>query len=121
MTPVRVVALIDTAIALVANAGPSFADAATASANDFSGIDPAARIDQRHAAAGSTGSVDSGTTATTASADEVVFGVEIHHGSATFTPAAGYTRVGAVSFFTGPSRMTIAPGFKVFSAIGRYK
>ena len=100
---------------------PAFDGAAISTANDFSGIDPAARIDQRHAAAGSSGTVDSGTTATTASADEVVFGVEIHRGSATFTPAPGSTRVGAVSFFTGSSRMTISPGFKVVSAIGRYK
>ena len=55
------------------------------------------------------------------SADEVVFGAEIHHGSATFTPASGYTRVGGVSFLTGASRITITPGFKVVSAFGVYR
>jgi hypothetical protein len=100
---------------------PAFSGASVSSANDFSGIDPAAQIDRRHSGAGSVATVDSGTTATTASADEVVFGVEIHRGAAVFTPASGYTRVGAVSFFTGTSRMTITPGFKIVSAIGAYK
>jgi hypothetical protein len=99
---------------------PAFNGSTVASANDFSGINPRTPIDQRHAGAGSIGSVDSGTTAMTVSADEVVFGVEIHRGVASFTPASGYTRVGARTF-TGPSTLTITPGFKVVTAVGTYK
>jgi hypothetical protein len=100
---------------------PAFNGSTVSTANDFSGIRATARVDKAHASAGITAAVTSGVTATTTRAAEVLFGVEIHQGIPTFAASPVYTRVGAAGFFSGASRMTVTPAFRIVAATGTYR
>jgi hypothetical protein len=97
---------------------PGFSGASSATANEFSGLAHSGTLDKTSAAVGNSGSPDSGLTATTTQADELLYGAIVFSGSngATFTPGAGYTR-------TNPdlSPRHLASEFSNVSATGMYR
>ena len=100
---------------------PGFSGSTVASVNDFSGIRATSRADKTSARGANTLAVDSGPTARTASAHELVFAVLVHRGAANAKAGASYTSVGAVTHGAGATALTIDPGFKVVSSPGAFE
>lgn len=94
------------------------------SANEFSGLLGPSPLDQTAAAIGNSASPNSGATATTAQADELLIGALGVEGFATetFTPGAGYTLLPRAGTLGGSqaTNVTINPEFRIVSATGSY-
>lgn len=90
------------------------------SALAVSGLAPSSPLDQVQTGTGASTTADSGLTATTTQANELLIGaIGVQGPSAdTFTPGSGYTLVGRVSG-TSPD-VTINPEFRSVTATGQY-
>ena len=107
--------------AKITTAYPAFSGPTVSSANQFSAIAAGASLDKKSAGGADSSTVSSGPTVTTTRAAELVFGVEIHHGTPNFTPASGLTRIGGITYLAGSARMTVMPLYKVVPSTGSYR
>ena len=91
------------------------------SALAVSGLALSSPLDQVQAGTGTSTTADSGLTATTTQANELLIGAIGVPGPSTdtFTPGSGYTLVGRVSADTSPN-VTINPEFRTVTAAGQY-
>lgn len=97
---------------------PSTGNARNLSVETVAGI--SGPFDQKTGSSGSSTTPSSGTTALTAQANEVLYGVIGHRGFTNdFTAGAGYTRIGAVGSNGGGIRAT-EPEYRIVAATGQY-
>jgi len=99
--------------------------AAAMSTSVWSGLD-ASPLDKTASATGSSLTPDSGVTATTTVADELVYGgvawdYSINDGVQTVTPGSGLTGLTAGRISQGALRVGVRPLYKIVSATGTYK
>ena len=101
-------------------------DTVTATYPRFSGLSvvsvnaiTAGTVDQTSTASGNSAAPNSGTVTTTQPL-EVVFGVVAHNSVPAFTPAAGFTAVGAVTGGTGSGTRTLTPMYRLTTATGSH-
>ena len=99
---------------------PSFDGTTVSTANDFSGLGSSARDDKVSVASANSAAIDSGRTPRTTRPAELVFGVVMHDGGATFTADAGYTHLGGVRYRSANTQITINPEFKIVSSDGAF-
>ncbi|MGO9873327.1 MAG: hypothetical protein ACLPVY_05955 [Acidimicrobiia bacterium] len=99
---------------------PSFDGTTVSTANDFSGLGSSARDDKVSVASANSAAIDSGRTPRTTRPAELVFGVVMHDGAATFAADAGYTHLGGVRYRSANTQMTINPEFKIVSSDGAF-
>jgi len=99
---------------------PSFDGTTVSTANDFSGLGSSARPDKVSVASANSAAIDSGRTPRTTRPAELVFGVVMHDGGATFEADAGYTHLGGVRSRSANAQMTINPEFKIVSSDGAF-
>lgn len=86
-----------------------------------SGLRPSSTLDQIQSSTGTSTAADSGLTAMTTQANELLIGAIGVQGPSTdtFTPGSGYTLVGRVGVDASPN-VTINPEFRNVSAAGQY-
>jgi hypothetical protein len=97
---------------------PGFSGLSVASVNAISGLDNGTVV-AASTSSGSNPAVSTGSI-TPPAAPAVILGAVVNHGTATFTPASGYTIVGQVSAGSGAGRKTITPVYLVAEAVAAH-
>jgi hypothetical protein len=92
-----------------------------AAASEFSGIPATGRLDQKAGATGSGTAPASGSAATTAQAVELVVGGFGSNSLATFTPAAGFSRLASVGATLSSVNLSIYAAYELVQTRGQYQ